>query len=463
VGKAVFKFAYFKVKGDTNEFIYNFAEGGGDTAFDASGNGNHGTLINAVSWTKQDIYHYNFENGYSLYQHNTDTVANPDIRVPLGINPAITNYTKIEDVKPSQRNHNGAETKIDFNPYNAPKLDGLGISDYNQFKKDNLLSLKNISGESESLLLYSNNQIESNYQRARNYTKRTNQFNENSFIITVNIENNGDSFTLPLVSGGSYNFNADWGDLATDQITTYNQAEVTHTYATAGSYDIDMNGNIEGWAFANGGDKLKITDVKQWGDINGVKFLGGEGFYGCVNLDVSAIDVPNLSLNLSSFFRDCSLLIGNSSFANWDVSSVTDMALMFYNTPFNQDISSWDVSSVTDMRYMFEDSSFNQNISSWDVSSITNMERMFRDSPFNQDIGYWDVSSVTNMRYMFTNAPLSTINYDSLLVGWESLMVQNNVIFDANIANYTLGSAAETARAALIADHNWTITDGGGI
>jgi hypothetical protein len=42
-------------------------------------------------------------------------------------------------------------------------------------------------------------------------------------------------------------------------------------------------------------------------------------------------------------------------------------------------------------------------------------------------------------------------------------MVQNNVIFDANIANYTLGSAAETARAALIADHSWTITDGGGI
>jgi len=40
------------------------AEGNGTTVFDASGNGNHGILINGVSWTKQDIYHYNFEKGF---------------------------------------------------------------------------------------------------------------------------------------------------------------------------------------------------------------------------------------------------------------------------------------------------------------------------------------------------------------------------------------------------------------
>ena len=335
-----------------------------------------------------------------------------------------------------------------------------------------------------------------------------------SFIITVNIANDGDSFTLPLVSNGSYNFNADWGDLATDQITTFNQAEVTHTYATAGSYDIDMSGIIEGWAFANAGDKLKITDVKQWGGQNGVKFITENWFFGCVNLDITAIDFPNLSFATTAqrAFRDCSSLVGNTSFnswdmsniinafemffgcslfnqnvgnwdvssvtnmyrmffttpfnqdiGSWDVSSVTTMGEMFYNTPFNQDIGSWGVSSVTNMYRMFRDSSFNKDISSWDVSSVTTMSEMFRDSSFNQDIGSWDVSSVTNMNFMFTNAPLSTINYDSLLVGWESLMVQNNVIFVANIANYTLGSAAETARAALISDHNWTITDGGGI
>ena len=45
-------------------------------------------------------------------------------------------------------------------------------------------------------------------------------------------------------------------------------------------------------------------------------------------------------------------------------------------------------------------------IGSWDVSSITNMARIFYDSPFDQDIGSWDVSNVTDMDYMFANSPL---------------------------------------------------------
>ena len=68
---------------------------------------------------------------------------------------------------------------------------------------------------------------------------------------------------------------------------------------------------------------------------------------------------------------------------------MTNMASMFRETPFNQDISSWDVSKVNNMIRMFEGaSSFNQGIGSWDVSSVTLMYEMFDGATsFNQPIG----------------------------------------------------------------------------
>ena len=362
-----------------------------------------------------------------------------------------------------------------------------------------------------------------------------------SFIITVNIANDGDSFTLPLITSGSYNFDVDWGDLATDQITTYNQAEVTHTYATAGSYDIDMNGIIENISFLNSPDKNNLLEIKQWGSL---KLIIERAFDGCSNLDVTATDIPDLSMltTISRLFSNCSSLIYNSSIADWDVSQFTDfsgvfqgcsifnkslsdwnlsaasnISLMFLNASnFNNgqdaNINNWDVSNVSDMNSIFQNSSFNQDIGNWDVSNVTNMRSTFQNSPFNQDISNWVTSSLTFLREtfaetnfnqdisswntssifnmfrcfrnnsvfnqnldtwnieellfadeMFLNGGLSTTNYDALLIGWEAQNVKNDVLFDAGNTQYTAGSAAETARAALIADHNWTITDGGGI
>jgi surface protein len=154
----------------------------------------------------------------------------------------------------------------------------------------------------------------------------------------------------------------------------------------------------------------------------------------------------------------------NGDITTWNTGAVTDMRKMFFEAPvFNQDIRGWDTSNVTTMQETFRSAAaFNQPIGSWDTSSVTDMQYMFYGATaFDQDLSSWNVAGVTNMTQMFDSVTLSTANYDALLVGWESQAVQSGVTFDGGGSQYTSGSAAATARQALIDDHGWIITDGG--
>ena len=346
--------------------------------------------------------------------------------------------------------------------------------------------------------------------------------NPDLFTTTWETTTPSETITLPLVSSGTYDFYVNWGDgTTTDHITAWNQSEVTHTYATAGTYTVRIFGTIEGWKFNNGGDKTKIQTIESYGSL---VIKNNAAFFGCSNLTSTATDAPTISTtDLSYTFDSCTNF--NGAIGNWDVSGVLNMGRMFYNatsfnqdigswdvssvtnmitmftsaTSFNQDISGWDVSSVTNMGSMFQSAtSFNQDIGSWDVSSVTSMQQMFRDAgSFNQDIGSWDVSGVSGMSNMFFNADgisaanlgavkdwtitaltngtsfqnlctnsMSTADYDALLIAWEAQTPNNNVTIHFNAATYTAGGAAEAARTSLTTavgsgGYGWTITDGG--
>ena len=117
-------------------------------------------------------------------------------------------------------------------------------------------------------------------------------------------------------------------------------------------------------------------------------------------------DVSSVTDMASMFMRAISF---NGDLSNWDVSRVTGMAFMFMGaTSFNGDLSKWDVSRVTSMNGMFTRAkSFNIDLSKWEVSRVSNMASMFREAKvFNRDLSQWDVSSVTNMNDMFLNAVL---------------------------------------------------------
>ncbi len=211
--------------------------------------------------------------------------------------------------------------------------------------------------------------------------------------------------TLPLVSGGNYNFLVDWGDGSTNTITSWNDANKTHTYTTPGVYTVTIDGIFDRLSFNNGGDAQKILKVVSWGNNQWATMEGA--FYGASNLQITATNAPDLSLvtNLSSMFREASSF--NSNIGTWNISAATDLSYMFCGaSAFNQDISSWNTGHVTTMTHMFcNTSAFNQNISGWNISNVTDMSNMFENATaFNQNLSNWDITGVTSYNDYSTGA-----------------------------------------------------------
>lgn len=264
---------------------------------------------------------------------------------------------------------------------------------------------------------------------------------------------------LPLVADGTYNFNVDWGDGRIDNITSYDQAERTHTYRTPGVYTIKITGLIKGFSFqynddsfAGGDDHNKLTQINQWGClILNSPSVNWAYFQGCYSLTiVDAPDIPDLSqtTSLGAMFETCPNLTEITNIANWDVSNITTLGYMFENQwqanyslnpdigswdvsnvtsfagmfnnmkAFNRDLGAWDMSSAKSIAFMFSGSGFNNggspSINNWNLSNNVSLNSTFRSTPFNQPIGNWDVSKVTDLRGTFRSC---SFNQD--ISGWQ--------------------------------------------
>ncbi|WP_299768629.1 BspA family leucine-rich repeat surface protein [uncultured Dokdonia sp.] len=203
-----------------------------------------------------------------------------------------------------------------------------------------------------------------------------------------------------------------------------------------------FNGAIENW------DVTTVTNM--------VGVFEGTAF----NRDINTWNVSNVS-NMAFMFSDATAF--NQPLDQWAtrLGNVTDMTNMFEGaTAFNQDISGWNVSNVQLMAGMFSGAtSFNMPIGGWGATtaSVVNMEFMFNEATsFDQNISSWNVESVSNMTAMFFGVTLSSDNYDSLLTGWSTQTLQNDVEFDAGNSGYC---TAEAARQSIIDNFNWDIID----
>ena len=283
---------------------------------------------------------------------------------------------------------------------------------------------------------------------------------ETEFKMTVDTTQPGsasDTFVLPLQNGAT-SMTVYWGDGNSDVITTYNQAELTHVYASSGTYQISLDGSFSGIRFAGGGDCRKLSSIDNWGNNQWQEM--SYSFYNCSNMVGTYTDNPDTSLvgNMYGAFRACSSFNSDLIF---DCSNVTTMGFMFFGcSVFNSDVTFTNTSNVLSMGAMFRTATVFNKPLNFDTSSVTDMSNMLRSTAFDQDISGFNISSLTTASAMFLyNTAFSTTNYDLLLVGWEGQTHNNSVNFHAGTAQYSSGAPA-TARAGLISD-SWTITDGG--
>jgi hypothetical protein len=289
---------------------------------------------------------------------------------------------------------------------------------------------------------------------------------EERFVISVKTDNAGTSadneFTLPWI--GTYDI--DWGDGTSDTGVVDTQ---THTYASAGTYDVAVTANTGQIYFARANnDRRKLLDIKNWGTCAWTTMRSA--FTGCEKLEgVSAMDIPNFTncTDTSGMFQLAaySTPAKITNLINWDVSNITNMANMFegYKRYSNTDLtegtinfSNWDFSNVTNMRNFATNSRtiygildctntsitnltdgyqslrsvnvsnigsltvgntfpggaklVDATLSNLDISNTTNFYTAFAGNNFPSGITFdsWDFSHVTSMRDMFadcTNIP----------------------------------------------------------
>ena len=273
---------------------------------------------------------------------------------------------------------------------------------------------------------------------------------------------------FPGGSGDTCNYTIDWGDGSTDSYTSCEEYH-SHTYASAGTYNIKVTGTINKWScqkfvnanldpsicdtFCNDAEDDVIyamcmeacgktqraicgNDLSMDGIVDKFPVLIGIESFGPVGLTsrsfananqltyVSSKDIPNANTLTDMRHMFSGAVLFNSDIGNWDTSQTQTMSYMFYGaSSFNQSLSAWDTSNVTRMNNMFHyASAFNGDISGWDTSNVTEMGYMFDGaSAFNQPLNSWNTSKVKDMRFMFVDAK----SFNQPLHSWDTSNVES--------------------------------------
>jgi predicted secreted protein len=269
-----------------------------------------------------------------------------------------------------------------------------------------------------------------------------------AFLMTIATTTATETFTIPCQNVGVFDATVNWGDGSKSVITAFNDADLAHVYATAGSYQIKItpnpNGAFPNIYFNNAGDRLKVTSVDNLGVMGWLTLQ--RAFFGLANMTsfiVGKTNTTSVTNVLQMLSNNTSLT--NVSFDGIDTSNVTTFASMLStctSLPF-VDARPLNTSSALTLNGMF----FND-------TSLTNIQGA-------QNFNIGTLNATTSLDGFATSVTLATANYDAILINWDAQNPFDGMSPNFGGSTYTGGGVAAAARANLISTDGWTIQDGG--
>ena len=272
-------------------------------------------------------------------------------------------------------------------------------------------------------------------------------------IDTTKAGSASNTFVLPIIKSTTESVKIYWGDGTNSTGVNGNN---THVYAASGVYTVKIESKIFGGIyFNNGGDKAKITKVVSFG--HGVIRLLATSFYGCSSL--LSIDIGNIvskGASTQAMFAYCAAL---TTVPLLNLSSVTITRSMFYQCTALTTVPLLNLSSVTDAYAMFYQCTSLTTVPLLNLSSVTTTQSMFYQCTALTTVPLLNLSSVTDASNMFLGVTLTTQSYSDFLINLATLPLKSGVSFHGGNSKYN--PAAAIARAYLVSNFGWTITDGG--
>ena len=226
------------------------------------------------------------------------------------------------------------------------------------------------------------------------------------FKMTVTTTTANETFTIPCQNIGTFNAGIQWGDGSVSTVTAYNDANLTHTFATAGDHLIRIRGSFPNIYFNDAGDKLKVKSVHNLGIVGWTRL--NKAFKGCSNMTSFTAGTTDTSAvrEMVSMFFGCSSITA-LDVSSFSTTTATNMSYMFHlcSSLTALDVSNFNTATVVGMEGVFHGCSSLTalDVSSFNTTAVTTMTNMFRECSglTALDLSSFNTTAVVNMSFMF--------------------------------------------------------------